>query len=49
MSGCGDDDRLALDLLIRGFQVSRIIRLMADLEIADRIAPEAGSSRDTPA
>ncbi|AWM26219.1 ortho-methyltransferase [Sinorhizobium fredii USDA 205] len=44
MSGCGDDDRLALDLLIRGFQVSRIIRLVADLEIADRIAPETSMS-----
>ncbi|APG85591.1 O-methyltransferase [Sinorhizobium americanum CCGM7] len=35
---------MALELLIRGFQVSRIIRLMADLEIADRIAPEAAMS-----
>lgn len=34
------DDRLALDLLIRGFQVSRTIRLVADLGIADRIDPE---------
>lgn len=39
-----DDDRLAVDLLIRGFQVSRTIRLVADLGIADRIAPESASS-----
>src|SRR5688500_15853411 len=39
-----DDDRLAMDLLLRGFQVSRTIRLVADLGIADRIAPEAVSS-----
>ncbi len=36
-----DDDRLAVDLLIRGFQVSRTIRLVADLAIADRIEPDA--------
>jgi hypothetical protein len=36
-----DDDRLALDLLIRGFQISRTIRLIADLGIADRIAPDS--------
>ena len=35
------DDRLAVDLLIRGFQVSRTIRLVADLAIADRIEPDA--------
>lgn len=35
-----DDDRQALDLLIRGFQISRIIRLVADLGIADRVAPD---------
>jgi hypothetical protein len=35
-----DDDRCALDLLIRGFQISRVIRLVADLGVADRIAPE---------
>jgi hypothetical protein len=39
-----DDDRLALDLLIRGFQISRVIRLVADLGIADRILPEAVSN-----
>jgi hypothetical protein len=38
------DDRLAVDLLIRGFQVSRTIRLVADLAIADRIAPGASGS-----
>ncbi|MGL4962571.1 MAG: methyltransferase [Inquilinus sp.] len=38
------DDRLAVDLLIRGFQVSRTIRLVTDLAIADRIAPDARSS-----
>ena len=36
-----DDDRLALDLLIRGFEVSRILRLVADLRIADKIKPDA--------
>lgn len=36
-----DDDRLALDLLIRGFQVSRTIRMVADLGIADAIAADA--------
>ncbi|MDQ6626903.1 MAG: methyltransferase, partial [Pseudomonadota bacterium] len=34
-------DREALDLLIRGFQVSRMIRLVADLGVADKI-PEQG-------
>jgi len=34
-------DRAALDRLIRGFQISRMIRLVADLTLADRIAPEA--------
>lgn len=36
-----NDDRAALDLLVRGFQVSRMLRLVADLGVADRIAPEA--------
>jgi hypothetical protein len=31
------DDRQSLVLLMRGFQVSRVIRLAADLKIADRI------------
>lgn len=38
------DDRLALDLLIRGFQVSRTIRLATELAIADRIEPDASGS-----
>lgn len=33
-------DRAALDRLIRGFQISRMIRLAADLTLADRIAAE---------
>lgn len=33
-------DRAALDRLIRGFQISRMIRLVADLTLADRIAAE---------
>lgn len=32
-----DSDREALDLLIRGFQVSRMLRLVADLGLADKI------------
>lgn len=36
-----EENRAALDLLIRGFQVSRMIRLVADLAIADKI-PEDG-------
>ena len=35
-----DGDRVALDLLIRGFQVSRMLRLAADLGIADKIPKE---------
>lgn len=38
------DDRLALDLLIRGFEVSRMLRLVADLRIADKIGPDANCS-----
>jgi hypothetical protein len=37
-----DDDREALDLLIRGFQVSRMLRLVADLGLADKL-PKDGS------
>lgn len=33
-----DKDRLELDLLLRGFQVSRMLRVVADLGVADRIA-----------
>lgn len=35
-----DGDQVALDLLIRGFQVSRMLRLVADLGIADKIPKE---------
>jgi hypothetical protein len=35
-----EDERTALDLLLRGFQISRMLRLVADLGVADRIAPE---------
>jgi hypothetical protein len=37
-----ESDREALDLLIRGFQVSRMLRLVADLALADKI-PRDGS------
>ena len=33
-------DHTCLNLMIRGFQVSRMIRLVADLEIADKLPPE---------
>jgi hypothetical protein len=36
-----DKDRVELDLLLRGFQVSRMLRTVADLGIADRIAADA--------
>jgi hypothetical protein len=39
-----DDDYQALDLLIRGYQISRAIRLVADLRIADDVTPEAAVS-----
>jgi hypothetical protein len=32
-----NDDRAGLDLLIRGFQVSRMLRLVADLRVADLV------------
>ena len=35
-----EHDRAALDLLLRGFQVSRLLRLVADLGIADRLPPD---------
>lgn len=35
-----DGDQVALDMLIRGFQVSRMLRLVADLGIADKIPKE---------
>jgi hypothetical protein len=36
-----EQDREEFDLLLRGFQVSRMLRLVADLGIADRIARDA--------
>ena len=41
------DDRAALDLLVRGFQISRMLRLVADIEIADRIEPDGHVAIDT--
>ena len=35
-----DADRQSLDLLLRGFQVARMLRLVADLFVADKIAPD---------
>jgi hypothetical protein len=37
MTATGDTDREDLDLLLRGFQVSRMLRLVADLGVADKI------------
>lgn len=37
-------ERVALDLLIRGFQVSRMLRLVADIGLADKI-PRYGSAQ----
>jgi hypothetical protein len=40
-------DRMELELLLRGFMISRMLRLVADLGLADRIAPEGEvSARD---
>jgi hypothetical protein len=39
-------DRAELDLLLRGFQVSRMLRLVADLGIADKIAPDGAVAVD---
>lgn len=36
----GAEDRAQLDLMIRGFQLSRMIKVAADLALADRIEPE---------
>ena len=41
-----DSDRTALDLMLRGFQISRMLRLVADLGIADRIEPDGHVSVD---
>jgi hypothetical protein len=35
-----DPERTALDLLMRGFQVSRMLRLVADYGVADWIEPD---------
>jgi hypothetical protein len=42
MTGAAEiqQDRAALDRLMRGFQISRMIRLVADLTLADRITHE---------
>ncbi len=37
-------DRTELDLLIHGFQISRMLRLVAELAVADRIAPDEVST-----
>lgn len=37
-------ERAALDLLIRGFEVSRMLRLVADLGVADWVAEENGAA-----
>lgn len=42
-----NDDRTTLDLLIRGFQISRMLRLVADIGVADRIAPDGQVTIDT--
>src|SRR6266567_4597452 len=33
-------DRVEFDIFLRGFQISRMLRLVADLGLADRIAPD---------
>jgi DNA-binding IclR family transcriptional regulator len=39
-----DDELAALDLLLSGFQISRLLRLVADLGVADRVTPDGGVS-----
>jgi hypothetical protein len=39
-----DHELAALDLLLRGFQISRMLRLVADLGVADRITPDGGAT-----
>ena len=41
-----DHERTALDLLLKGFQVSRMLRVVADLGVADRIAPDGRVALD---
>jgi hypothetical protein len=46
MTSRDEQDRTDLDLLVRGFQVSRMLRLVADLEVADKIASEGSVGVD---
>lgn len=39
-----DPNRTALDVLLRGFQVSRMLRLVAELGLADQIEPDGGKT-----
>lgn len=41
-----EQDRIRLDLLLRGFEVSQLLRLVADLEVADAIDSEGAMSID---
>lgn len=41
-----EQDRIRLDLMLRGFEVSRLLRLVADLEVADAIDPEGAMPID---
>jgi hypothetical protein len=41
-----DHERTALDLLLKGFQVSRMLRVVADLGVADQIAPDGRMGLD---
>jgi hypothetical protein len=41
-----NEDYEQVDLLLRGFQLSRMLRLVADLEIADKIASDGGMPLD---
>ncbi len=36
-------ERASMDLLIRAFQITRVVRLAADLGLADKISPDIGS------
>src|SRR4051794_11328226 len=40
MMSSDEQDRADLDLLLRGFQVARLLRLVADLGIADAVGSE---------
>jgi hypothetical protein len=42
-----NDDRASLDLLVRGFQISRMLRLVADIGVADRIEANDRLAIDT--